>query len=222
MEKTVDSPKVPTGNVSNFRRRKAPTQQRARSTVDAIFKAATELASAHGFRHVTTTQIAQRVGVSIGSLYQYFPNKEAIFLSLYEEASTSVAEEVKVIMLDVVNRPANLAIPALIKGVIRLYKKNRLTLLQLVAEMPELKLLTRPLAAAHLIRSSMQAYLQLHIHHGSKKEMLARLFLMESAVVYTIERYVAERPEGVSDQQFAREMSRMSNAYLIPLFADQR
>ncbi len=52
--------------------------------MDAIVEAAGRLLVEHGRLGVTTNAVAERAGVSIGSLYQYFPNKEAIFAALQE------------------------------------------------------------------------------------------------------------------------------------------
>ncbi len=61
-----------------------PTQERAHATVDAIIEAAGQLLVGKGRAAVTTNAVAERAGVSIGSLYQYFPHKEAIFQALQE------------------------------------------------------------------------------------------------------------------------------------------
>ncbi|MBW1881505.1 MAG: TetR/AcrR family transcriptional regulator [Deltaproteobacteria bacterium] len=66
-----------------FPRRK-PTQERSRATVDAIVEAAARVFEARGYAHTTTNHIAERAGVSIGSLYQYFPNKDSILVALLE------------------------------------------------------------------------------------------------------------------------------------------
>ncbi len=58
--------------------KKVPRQRRAEVTVEAMVDAAAELLSALPYDSVTTNRIAERAGVGIGSLYQYFPNKEAI------------------------------------------------------------------------------------------------------------------------------------------------
>ncbi len=68
----------------DLRARRDPTQERSRQTVDAIVEAAGQLLVEHGRLGVTTNAVAERSGVSIGSIYQYFPNKEAIFASLQE------------------------------------------------------------------------------------------------------------------------------------------
>lgn len=64
--------------------RRRPRQDRAHATVDAILGAAVDLLSSRGHAQTSTNQIARRAGVSIGSLYQYFPNKDAIVLALFE------------------------------------------------------------------------------------------------------------------------------------------
>lgn len=64
--------------------RKAPAQQRSRSTVEDILTAAAQVFEAHGYAAGTTNRIAQRAGVSIGTLYQYFPNKESLAVALLE------------------------------------------------------------------------------------------------------------------------------------------
>jgi AcrR family transcriptional regulator len=65
--------------------RKKPSQARARATMDAILEAAAQVFADKGYAAATTNHIAQRAGVSIGSLYQYFPNKDAILYSLMEQ-----------------------------------------------------------------------------------------------------------------------------------------
>ncbi|WP_109523536.1 MULTISPECIES: TetR/AcrR family transcriptional regulator [Nocardia] len=68
-----------------FRPRKQPKQQRAAQTRRWILDAAAHVFSEHGYAAGTTNRIAERAGVSIGSLYQYFPNKDAILRALMEE-----------------------------------------------------------------------------------------------------------------------------------------
>ena len=67
--------------------RKTPRQPRARATVDAILVAAAHILKTQGFERATTNRIAERAGVSIGSLYQYFPNKQAVIAALRERHS---------------------------------------------------------------------------------------------------------------------------------------
>src|SRR5512138_188963 len=64
--------------------RKQPVQQRSRATVESILTAASQVFAEQGYAAGTTNRIAERAGVSIGTLYQYFPNKETLAVRLLE------------------------------------------------------------------------------------------------------------------------------------------
>ena len=65
-----------------FLPRKLPRQERSRFTVDAILEAATDILVRDGYARLTTNRIAERAGVNVASLYQYFPGKDAIVAEL--------------------------------------------------------------------------------------------------------------------------------------------
>jgi AcrR family transcriptional regulator len=64
--------------------RKLPRQDRSRETVDALLEATAQVLVADGYDRASTNKIALKAGVSIGSLYQYFPNKESLVAALIE------------------------------------------------------------------------------------------------------------------------------------------
>ena len=75
--------------------RKTPQQARARATVDAIILAAAHILRSEGLEALNTNRIAQVAGVSIGSVYQYFPNKEGILAELRERHTDWFESEVR-------------------------------------------------------------------------------------------------------------------------------
>jgi AcrR family transcriptional regulator len=62
--------------------RKRPRQERSAATVDAIVEAASRHFATHGYEAATTNGIAKSAGTSVGSLYQYFPSKDAIAVEI--------------------------------------------------------------------------------------------------------------------------------------------
>ena len=62
--------------------RRKPTQARARATMDMIFEATARIIERNGIAALNTNRIAERAGISIGSLYEYFPNKDAILIAM--------------------------------------------------------------------------------------------------------------------------------------------
>src|SRR5690242_13183136 len=63
-------------------RRRRPVQARSMATVDALLSAVAQILVAGGYEGATTNHIARRAGVSVGSLYQYFPDKKALMNEL--------------------------------------------------------------------------------------------------------------------------------------------
>ena len=77
-----------------FEPRKTPQQQRSAASVEAILQATVQVLLGNGAK-LTTTRVAQRAGVSVGTLYQYFPNKSALLQALLQQHldGTAVAVE---------------------------------------------------------------------------------------------------------------------------------
>jgi len=75
--------------------RKQPVQARARHTVEAIFEACVQVLLASGPERLTTTRVAERAGVSVGTLYQYFPDKQSLLAAVLERHLLRVVEAVE-------------------------------------------------------------------------------------------------------------------------------
>jgi AcrR family transcriptional regulator len=65
-----------------IRQRKQPVQTRSRATTDALLEATLQVLIRDGYTHLTTTRVAERAGVSVGTLYQYFPDKRSLVTAL--------------------------------------------------------------------------------------------------------------------------------------------
>jgi len=79
----------------SFEPRKTPVQARSAATVEAISEATIQVLLEVGADRLTTTRVAERAGVSVGTLYQYFPNKHSLLFSLVEQHLNHVADAVE-------------------------------------------------------------------------------------------------------------------------------
>lgn len=75
--------------------RKAPVQRRSAQTVEAVLEAAARILETQGLVACTTNAVAERAGVSIGSLYQYFPNRDALTVALIERETAQLVVDIE-------------------------------------------------------------------------------------------------------------------------------
>ncbi len=80
--------------------RKSPKQGRSEQLVAAILEAAVQVLTDEGARRFTTARVAERAGVSVGSLYQYFPNKESILFRLQADEWRETGAMIEAILTD--------------------------------------------------------------------------------------------------------------------------
>lgn len=77
--------------------RKKPRQARAAATLDAIFEATIQLLLIDGPHRLTTTRVAERAGVSVGTMYQYFPHKQSLIYALNERYLEVLAGKIEAV-----------------------------------------------------------------------------------------------------------------------------
>jgi AcrR family transcriptional regulator len=85
---------MPAPRRSTAGKRRIPKQDRARATVGYVLEAAAQVFQARGY-DATTNEIAARAGVSIGTLYQYFADKDALLVALAEQHVSSARDEIR-------------------------------------------------------------------------------------------------------------------------------
>jgi len=98
--------------------RKTPRQARSNELVAAVLDAAIQVLQSEGAQRFTTARVAERAGVSVGSLYQYFPNKAAILFRLQSDEWRQTSAMLRDILEDGV-RPPGVRLRALVHAFIR-------------------------------------------------------------------------------------------------------
>lgn len=122
--------------MSTLRPRKRPTQPRAVETVACMLEAAAQILEAQGRAGLNTNAVAERAGVSIGSLYQYFPGKDALLIALMRREKARFGEDATAALAQPTGRAA---LQHLIEAAVRqqLDRPELARLLDIEEERPE-------------------------------------------------------------------------------------
>ena len=102
--------------------RKSPVQERSRVTVDALLEATARILIREGFDKASTNRIAEVAGVSVGSLYQYFPSKEALVAALIDRHNREIMQAVQGELADAVNLPMQQAVRKIVAVAVRAHR----------------------------------------------------------------------------------------------------
>jgi AcrR family transcriptional regulator len=186
--------------------RKSPRQARANAMVDVIVEAAARILSAPGGPRLTTNAIAARAGVSVGSLYQYFPNKQAILRALIAR-ELARAEARRPTVLDDASVPASKRMRAAVDWQLDARHDTPLSR----ALMREYERIV-PAEERQALAQLKAARVRRTIGANDNEEMVA--FIVEVCIEAVAKAATERRPEWLSSQVFRAEIARLLGGYL--------
>jgi AcrR family transcriptional regulator len=102
--------------------RRKPTQARARRTIETIFEATARIIERDGAKAVNTNLIAERAGIGIGTLYEYFPNKEAVLIAMARRQLAEDEAVVRNVVSEALERPDAPLAPAVIRALVKVHQ----------------------------------------------------------------------------------------------------
>jgi AcrR family transcriptional regulator len=200
-----------------FKARKTPRQLRSRSMLETIKQAAHELLAAKDFSNAntSTTHIAARAGISVGSLYQYFPTREAIFLALFEDTTTQMAATMKSVLVQVLNQPLEKGVATVLKRVLSLHREHELIVLKMATQMPELELASQPLSYENMILDAVRVYIAHHCPRLSPRNLDKRTFFVREITMACIYRYLRDPPAKLTERAFVSDLTQIVVPYIL-------
>lgn len=99
--------------------RKQPRQRRSQITMDAVFTATIQVLLSAGAKRLTTTRVAERAGVSVGTLYQYYPNKHALLYAVLQRHLALIAERIEAAARSTHHAPLAAMVGVLVEAFVR-------------------------------------------------------------------------------------------------------
>jgi len=110
---------MPPPSSAALKPRKQPRQARSQVTVDAVFEATIQVLLSDGPQRLTTTRVADRAGVSVGTLYQYYPNKQALLYAVLQRHLVRVGDSVEVAARGAHRAPVSAMVAAVVEAFVR-------------------------------------------------------------------------------------------------------
>lgn len=197
------------------RMRKKPTQARAAATVEAIVEAAAQILQKDGEEALTTAKIADRAGVSIGSVYQYFPNKDAVLLAVIRKEREMIGAEVARKIVEIEPKTGEDVVRGVIATLLVAFRPRRRRR-KVVALMASLSVDRDDsgLALRDRIGNLIVAASRQYPDMASRPLSGTSAYVLTRAVLGAIRSAVVENAKILDDPEFEEELTRLATAYL--------
>lgn len=197
-----------------IRPRRTPSQDRSRVTVGAILEATARVLVAEGAAAASTNRIARVAGVGIGTLYQYFPSREAIFAALARVHADEMLALLAAHASPLIEAPPRVAVPAFIRAMAAAHAVAPKLHLVLTETM-----LSGGAAALAEIRDPgrqlVRAWLERHRAVVRPRDLDAAAFLLTTTVEAAIHAQIVEDPARLSDPAWLGELEALLLGYLV-------
>lgn len=193
--------------------RKKPRQARSKATVDAILEATARVLVKRGYDKATTNRIADAAGVSIGSLYQYYPNKQALVAALIDRHLDEMLEVINQALIDVAGAPLEQAARIVVDAMLAAHRLDPALHKVLVEQVPA----TGRMARVRKLNTDLEA-LALGFFQSRAGELrrddleLAAFVLVRSLDAVTLAAVLEERDIG---EAFAAELVDLILRYMV-------
>ncbi|HLK39690.1 MAG TPA: TetR/AcrR family transcriptional regulator [Polyangiaceae bacterium] len=195
--------------------RKKPRQERSQATVDAILSATARVLCTTGYDRASTNRIALHAGVSIGSLYQYFPSKEALVAALVERHIDQMTSLVKTKLAEVAATPLPLAVRTMIQAMFDAHAVDPKLHKVLIEEVPRVGRLERLTDVERQVQGLVAAFIDAR-RDLRKAPAHAIAFVLVHAVEAVTHAAVVDELPAPRAQEVAEELTHLVLRYLSP------
>lgn len=193
--------------------RKEPVQQRSRLTVQAISQATAQVLVRLGYEKTTTGAVAECAGVSIGTLYQYFPNKESLVAGVTHAHYQEVLATVEAVLLAHASSPLDVSLRALIRSSLDAHRLQPELHKVLMEQVPGAGDSAEVLALREKLTSLVQKHLARHLSaSGARLRMLA--FIIETTIEALTHRAVIDAPHWLKSGELEAEAFALLAPYI--------
>ena len=191
--------------------RKIPKQERSRLLVESIIDATAIIIAKHGLAAATTARITEYAGISIGSLYQYFDNKEDLYEALLERIVEKLITLVDKQTLRAEPVTLSVWVTTLLNDVWDYLAADNGLYLQVVRNWSQMDFISCMDALEQKMHSVLSVYLLQQPTRISPNtgDLPARLYILTNSILFTLLRYISKPSPLVSRQALIAEFASM-------------
>lgn len=193
-------------------RRRTPGQDRSKATVEAVLQATLQVLLTEGYEGLNTTRIARRAGVSVGSLYQYFPDKAALILALKVQYIERLTGAVAQASQAARGQPLEPAVRTMLAALLAVKRENLALALALRPALGETHSDGLVRAAALQMVGDVAAVLQAAVPELREPERVARLLV--AALEGALSAVISESPEALHSAALLDELVALAVGYV--------
>lgn len=194
--------------------RKQPRQGRSLATVQVILDATAHILVSDGYEGLNTNRVAERAGVSIGSLYQYFPNKGALITAVRKRHADQTREQLVALATEVAHLPLKQAVPHLIDAVMASHRIDPQLHQVLEKEVPRQTQHAQVTDWEIELRTLLQAWLQQHRDQIIVSDLVVASLVLVRMVDALVHVPLVNDPMGIAPQAIEQEISVVVLRYL--------
>lgn len=195
--------------------RRKPRQSRSRATVDAILEATAQVLVRDGYAKTTTNRIAKRAGVSVGTLYQYFPNKDALVVALCEQHSDEMMALLGASISELAGAEPETATRVIVRAMIEAHAVNPELHEAIISNLPKEKQFEQILAVNAQAEAMVKVFLEQHVDRLATPNLDMAAFIVVNTVEALTHAAVIERPDFLGTEELVDEITRLINRYLL-------
>jgi len=197
--------------------RKNASQERSRATVDALVEATARILVKEGFEKASTNRIAEIAGVSVGSLYQYFPSKEALVAAVIDRHNEEIMGIVRSALIEVADMPIDKAVRKLVTIAIEAHRIDPKLHRVLAEQIPRTGQLKDVEAFNREVHALVRTYLESRRNEMRKIDPALATFICVSAIEAVAHNTVLKHAEMLTEKTvrtLVDETTRMVVGYL--------
>lgn len=180
--------------------RKNASQERSRATVDALIEATARILVREGFDKASTNRIAEVAGVSVGSLYQYYPGKEALVAAVIDRHNQEIMRVVRAALAEVASQPIEKAVRRIVAVAIEAHRIDPKLHRVLAEQIPRTGRLENVEAFNREAHALFRAYLERHRDELRTVDLGLAAFVCVTSIEALAHTAVLHRSEKLSDE----------------------